>query len=374
MPQTEKYIYGMFINLKSQSDFSGFYVVFDGSTNLETEGTRGASHLVEHLICRSFKDLRNDFLRHAIDWNATTTTNNVVFYFTGLESSLKKYRGKILDRIYGFDIQKQDFETERKIVLEEYGDTFSKQPVRHMLNLYRRHLNCYLPIGSRQDLEGLRWMDLLGFYEKNFMRPSKVISVSRSGKFHSSGVDFSPSDIAGEYVLADYKAKLESPTKKSDKRSVIMLSRLQREDLDKVRILAMVLGKSLESPLYQEIREKRALCYSISADVDRFNNQAILKIQTTTGEGQEDKVVRAIKGILKDPKKFITADRVDLIKGNLRSQQIKNEINRYKSVGRHLNPENFYLYRDLRGVTRKGMMEACERVLGTDLIISVDPD
>jgi predicted Zn-dependent peptidase len=364
----------MFINLKSQSDFSGFYVVFDGSTNLEAEGTRGASHLVEHLICRSFKDLRDEFLRHAIDWNATTTVNNVVFYFTGLESSLKKFRGKIMDRIYGFDIEKADFETERKIVMEEYGDTFSKQHTRHMLNLYRRRLNSYLPIGSRQDLEGLRWLDLLGFYEKNFMMPSKVINVSRSAKFQDSGIKFSSPDVASQYVVADYGATIESPAKKSDKRSVIILSQLQTEDLDKARILALVLGKSLESPLYQEIREKRALCYSISADVDRFNNQAVFRIQTGTGEGQEDKVVRAIKGILKDPKKYITADRVDLIKGNLRNQQLKNEVNRYKSVGRHLNPEHFYLYRDLRGVTRKSMVEACDRVLGSDLIISVDPE
>lgn len=362
----------MFINLKSTSDFSGFYVVFDGSANLEGEGTRGASHLIEHLICRSFKDLRDDFLRHAIDWNATTTVNNVVFYFTGLESSLKKYRGRILDRIYGFDIQKADFETERKIVLEEYGDTFGKQPTRHMLNLYRRHLNSYLPIGCRQDLEGMRWMDLLGFYEQNFMTPSKVISVSRSGKFSSSSVEFSDRKVSREYAMADYKARQESPSKKSDKRSVIVLSPLQTEELDKARILARVLGQGLESPLYQEVREKRALCYTISADVDRFNDQALLRVQTTTGEGQEDKVVRAVKSILGDPKRHITADRVDLVKGYLRCQQAKNEINRYKSVSRHLNPEKFYLYRDLRGVTRKSMIDACERVLGSDLIFSVD--
>jgi len=363
----------MFINLKSQTDMSGFYVVFDGSTNLESEGTRGTSHLIEHLICRSFKDMRNDFLRDGIDWNATTTVNNVVFYFTGLESSLKKYRGRLLDRICGFDIEKKDFETERAIVLKEYGDTFSSQAARHMLNTYRRHLNSYLPIGSRKDLEALRWIDLLNTYERNFMKPSKVISVSRSGKFKSDGVDFADQQPQVSYAMADYAADLEPTDKKSRKASVIMLSRLQTEELDKVQALAMVLGKSLDSPLYHEVREKRTLCYSIEADVDRFNNQAILKIRTTTDAGQEDRVVRAVRGILKDPSRHITAGRVALIRGSLEAQQAKDEINRYRSVSRHLSPEQFDIYRDLKGITRKSMLDACERVLGSGIVVSVDP-
>jgi predicted Zn-dependent peptidase len=363
----------MFINLKSQTEMSGFYVVFDGSTNLETEGTRGISHLIEHLICRSFKDMRNDFLRDGIDWNATTSVNNVVFYFTGLESSLKKYRGKLLDRIYGFDIEKKDFETERAIVLKEYGDTFASQGARHMLNTYRRHLNSYLPIGSRKDLESLRWIDLLNTYEKNFMKPSKVISVSKSGKFKSSSIEFSDQPVMLSYAMADYQVDLEPTDKKSRKASVIMLSKLQTEDLDKVQALAMVLGKSLDSPLYHEVREKRQLCYSIDADVDRFNNQAILKIRTTTDAGQEDKVVKTIQGILRNPSKYITPDRVTLIKGSLESQQVKEEINRYRSVSKHFNPEGFDIYRDLKGITRKRMLETCDKVLGSGVLVSVDP-
>lgn len=363
----------MFINLKSQTDLSGFYVVFDGATNLETEGTRGTSHLIEHIICRSFRDLRDELLRHAIDWNATTTVNNLVFHFTGLESSLARFRGKILDRICGFEPSKEGFETERRIVLEEYGDTFNKQSARHMLNVYRKHLNSYMPIGDRQDLEKLRWPDLLRVYERNFMRPTKVINVSKSREFRSSGVDFSQPDASREYVVADYPARLESPGRKSGKRSVVILSRPQSEDQDKVKVLAGVLGKGLESPLYLETREKRTLCYSISAEVDRFNRQAVLRIQTSTADGQEERLVRAIRGVLRDPKKHITADRVDLVKGGLRAQMQKNEVNRYKSVGRHLAPEEFYLYRDLRGVTRKSVLEMCERVLGSGLIVSVDP-
>ena len=72
----------MIVNLKSQTDLSGFYVVFYGSTNLEERGIYGISHLMEHLICKNFEHLRDDFEREGIDWNAYTTQNEIVFFFT----------------------------------------------------------------------------------------------------------------------------------------------------------------------------------------------------------------------------------------------------------------------------------------------------
>ena len=45
----------MIINLKSQTDLSGFYVVYEGSTNLEKSGWFGISHLMEHLILCQFQ-------------------------------------------------------------------------------------------------------------------------------------------------------------------------------------------------------------------------------------------------------------------------------------------------------------------------------
>lgn len=363
----------MFLNLPSPTGLSGFYVVFDGSTNLEATGTRGASHLVEHLVCRSFKDMRDELDRHGIEWNATTTANYVVFYFTGLESSIKKYRGKLLDRIYDFRIEKSDFESERKIVLEEYSDTFSRHPARHMLNTYRKHLNSHMPIGSREDLQDLRWIDLLGFYEKNFMRPTKVISVSRSGKFGSSSVDFSDGAHVPEYHLAEYKNKLEPAPPKKEKSSIIVLSSLMAENLDKLRVLSMVIGKGLGSPLYQEVRERLALCYTISSDVDRFGGQAIMKIQTSTQSAHADKALSAIKKILRDPSKHVTKRRVDLIVDLLKAQEMKGEINRYKNVDRFIDPEHYDIYRDLKKVTRKSVLDAFETAFASaEPTVSVD--
>ena len=92
----------MIINLKSENELSGFYIVYEGSTNLENKGNFGISHLMEHLFCKNFDHLLDDFDRDGISWNAYTDTNLINFYFTGLESKLSKYREKIIELISNF--------------------------------------------------------------------------------------------------------------------------------------------------------------------------------------------------------------------------------------------------------------------------------
>ena len=70
----------MIINLKSENELSGFYIVYEGSTNLENKGNFGISHLMEHLFCKNFDHLLDDFDRDGISWNAYTDTNLINFY------------------------------------------------------------------------------------------------------------------------------------------------------------------------------------------------------------------------------------------------------------------------------------------------------
>jgi len=45
------------INLKSETDLSGFYIVYKGSVQNENVGSRGLSHLMEHLVYKSIEYL-----------------------------------------------------------------------------------------------------------------------------------------------------------------------------------------------------------------------------------------------------------------------------------------------------------------------------
>ena len=54
------------INVKSQTDLSGFHVVYRGSVKNEKKGWFGLSHLMEHLVCHHLDDMLDDFDRDGI--------------------------------------------------------------------------------------------------------------------------------------------------------------------------------------------------------------------------------------------------------------------------------------------------------------------
>ena len=64
----------MIINLKSENDLSSFYILWEGSTNLEKKGNFGISHLVEHLQTKMIDHLQEDFDRDGVEWNLWTSS------------------------------------------------------------------------------------------------------------------------------------------------------------------------------------------------------------------------------------------------------------------------------------------------------------
>ena len=332
----------MIINLKSETDLSGFYVVYEGSTNLEKKGIYGISHLMEHLVCKSFDDLQEDFDRDGIDWNAYTSSNEIVFFITGLDEKVSKWKDEFLNRLGNFNITKEQFENERNIVLEEYADSFNDQGSAHMLNLYRKLFNDYDPIGLREDLENLKFMDCLKFFETQYLKPTKIVSVSKGKKFKSSEFDFAkPFKSDKKIEFGNYKTTLELGNDFKDKTSIIISSPIIDKDFAKVHFINSMLSLGLKSPLYQEVRENKGLVYFIHCYQSRMNNQGINTISTQTSNKNADKVIDTIKDVISAPEKFLTKDRFNLVKDYYLVRRKKDEILRYKSIGKYLSPEGW---------------------------------
>ena len=334
----------MIINLKSENNLSGFYVVYEGSTNLEKPGWYGLSHLMEHLLCKSFDHLQEDFDKDGIDWNAYTSGNEIVFYLTGLDEKVNKWKGEFMDLLGQFNVTKEEFENERKIVLEEYMDAFNSQTEVHMLNLSRKLFNDYDPIGLREDLEKLKFMDCLNFFELQYSKPTKIINVSKGKPYKNNEIVFAERKIDRKIEFGNHKVPFELGNEFKDKSSLVMLSPVIDEDFAYVHFINAMLSLGLKSPLYQEIREKRGLVYYVHCYQSRMNQQGLNMIATQTSNKNLNACIDAIKEVLENPKKYLTKDRFDLVKDYYKVRMQKDEILRYKNVNQFINPEGWSVY------------------------------
>jgi len=356
----------MIINLKSQTDLSGFYVVYEGSTNLEKKGWYGISHLMEHLMCKNFDHLQEDFDRDGIDWNAYTSSNEVVFYIQGLDEKVDKWKDEFMKLLGQFNVTKEQFENERNIVLEEYMDAFNDQSQSHMLNLSRKLFNDADPIGLRSDLENMKYMDCLQYFDVQYANPSKVINVSKNNKYKNNSIDFIERKIDKKTIFGNYDVELELNNDFKDKSSISILSPIIETDFTKVHFINAMLSLGLKSPLYQEIREKRGLAYYVHCYQSRINKQGINTISTQTSNKNADKVIESVKEVISNPDKYLTKDRFNLVKDYYKVRMKKDEILRYKSVGKWINPEGWDINDILDTVKLKDIREVYDKYYDFD--------
>lgn len=351
----------MIINLKSQNDLSSFYIIWEGSTNLEKKGWYGVAHLCEHLQTKMIDHLQEDFDRDGIEWNLWTSSNEICMYIQGLDEKVNKWKHIIMDLMFEFKITKEDFENERKIVLEELMDSFNGQTETHMLNLSRKLFNDYGPIGLREDLEKLKFMDIINFWELQYAMPSKIINVSKNKPYKNNSIDFAERTIVKNFSFGDHKVPFELGNEFKDKSSLVMLSPVIDEDFAYVHFINSMLSLGLKSPLYQEIRERRGLVYYVHCYQSRMNQQGLNTIATQTSNKNFNACVDSVKLVLDNPKKHLTKDRFDLVKDFYKVRMQKEEILRYKNVNQWINPEGWSPYDILEDVNLKKIREVYDK-------------
>lgn len=331
----------MIVNLKSETDLSGFYFIYRGSTSFERKGWYGIAHASEHLFCKNFDDLQDQLQENGISWNAYTSYGVIVYYFTGLESYLAPFRDMLVERLAGFKVTPEDVEKEKKIVLEEYLDSFTDQAHMFFLNYMRRKYGSYSPIGLKEDIENFTYQDFLDFYDVQYKNPDLLINVSKTFEYTNDAMQFTDrTSVLKSEWLPDPNAPLEGIIDSEFTKSNVMLEQIVNgNDLAAVGIINAMLGEGLNSPLYQEVREKKGLVYFIRCSMYKVGNMPLLSISTLTSNENVEEVVDTIAGVLSDPTQHMTAARLETIRKRMDISRQKMMINRYNSIDDFIDPE-----------------------------------
>ena len=229
------------------------------------------------------------------------------------------------------------------------------------MSVSRKLFNDYDPIGLKEDLENLKFMDCLNFFELQYAKPSKIINVSKNREYKNKLIDFTERDIIKPISFGNHNVKLELNNDFKDKSSLVMLSPIIEEDFAYVNFINAMLSLGLKSPLYQEVREKKGLVYYIHCYQTRINKQGLINIATQTSNKNFDKVVESIKSVFDNPKKFLTKERLDLVKDFYTVRRQKDEILRYKNVNQWINPPKWSVYDILDEVKLKKVMEVYDK-------------
>jgi predicted Zn-dependent peptidase len=365
----------MIHNITNQTDLSGLYFIYRGSTSIETKGTYGLAHFGEHLKCKNVDDLQDLLQENGISHNAYTSGNEVVFYFTGLEKYLAPLRETLIERMTQFNTTEEELEKEKKIVLEEYMDSFTDQSYVHYFNFFRKQYDYYCPIGLKEDIENFNMDTWTKFHAMQYERPDMVVNISKDFELTNVGnMQFEDRMSKMRTIWTpNPNAILEPALEYPDKTSIIWNKPIAKEDHALATVATSMLSSGLNSPLYQEIREKRGLVYYIHCYTSKLGAMPMIQFSTMTSDKNVDELNKVAADVFANPAKYMTQERFELVKKSTMISKEKREINRYSDISDILNPEVKVLADRLDSLTLEEVMEVYNRNFDpTSFIIDTD--
>jgi len=348
----------MILNVNSQTELSGFYIVYNGTIINEKEGKYGISHLIEHLMSHNINDdLVEEFQTNGLAWNAYTSATNIVFYLSGLDKYVSKYKYEFLDRLKDINLTQSEFKLEKSVLLEEYTSIFNMQSQSHLLNLYRKLFNSYNTIGRKRDIEQLTLENCKEHFHQFFDKPSKIINVSKNSPFEK---DMIFNNLNNNYHV-EYNINPNPEIDKHhsilNKSSVIYLSPIIKEDWPVVFFINYLLSNGINSPLYKNIRKKAGLAYYIRCNVDRLSDYSgVNVISTETDDDKVEKLMETMDRTLSDLS-FITKSKFDQVKRSIINKIDTVDINRHSNVETFIKPDDWAIERNIHNITYSKVVE-----------------
>jgi predicted Zn-dependent peptidase len=303
---------------KSRSISIGVWVKV-GSRH-EAQEIGGISHFIEHLFFkgtekRTAKDIAIEMDSLGGEMNAFTTQESTTYYAKVVDEHLPVAIDILSDILLGSKFDPVEMEKERKVILEEIKsveDTPDDYIHELFTNTVWRDNSLGRPIlGTKETIKGLTHKDIISYIDRYYSPKEIVISVA--GNFeHARLVELLNASF-GKLSRSGDPKKESSPTfthavevkkKQLEQVQVCMGCKglnYTHEDRYVISALNTVLGNSMSSRLFQEVREQNALAYSIYSYVTSYRDTGLLTVYAGTDPSNALEVVRLV---LKEFKKI----------------------------------------------------------------------
>ena len=317
-------------------------MIKNGSRNESLE-LNGISHFIEHMFFkgtkkRKSKDIVEDIENVGGQINAFTSKEATCYYvknlYTHLELSLEILSDMILNSVFSVE----EIEREKGVVIEEINmGEDSPEDVLDDLNskaCYGENPLSYPILGTIEKVKSIRREDILNFIKEKYTPQNTVISVC--GKFDDKELKeliekyFSNWNSDSNYIPTYENCEIQTGTYYKDKdieqlHVILGLKGLPQGDEHgyALTLLSNVFGGGASSILFQEVREKLGLCYSIYCYPQPFQNAGSLSIYAGLGKNYGEKALEVIlKEINKFAKEGLTDDKLNINKEKLKASYI----------------------------------------------------
>jgi predicted Zn-dependent peptidase len=285
-------------------------------SRFEKKRVKGIAHFTEHMLFKGTKKFTHKAIKREVEGrggylNAFTSQEMTGYYAQFLNGNLRLTLDILTDMVIQPLFDSKEIKKERNVILEEIK-MYNDLPHPRSLSLLERELWQNHPlgedvIGTVATVRGITKKDFRTFQSK-YYTPSNIVVCYVGGLDQHKVLD------ALRVKTKSFAKKKSSqrfsppPAALKKKKIVVEVKPLDQTHLCVgfrsvsyksawryvVDLLHVIMGANMSSRLFEEIREKRGLCYDISTEARKYRDSGAFIIHAGLDKGNVELALRCI--------------------------------------------------------------------------------
>lgn len=344
----------------------------------ETKAENGMSHYIEHMLFKGTDKRSAKQIAYEIDSiggqiNAFTTREYTCYYTKTLDEHTEIALDVLSDMIFSSRLDKENMDLERRVICEEIS-MYEDEPEEVVNDLIFEA--CYgdtsmgrTITGTKESLAGINPQNMRTFMNSHYTSANTVISIS--GNFDDK-LFILLEKYFGCKEMRDNKVDVydckyiagNTVVREKDCEQVQLIAAFESIDVRDDRVYSLltfnnVFGGGMSSRLFQNIREKKGLAYSIYAYHSAYINTGFFGIAAGMAPENLEKVCELIsEEVNKIKKDKLTDEELRIAKEQLKG----NYILSYESIGARMQAAGRNLLLDKEIISPEEVIEKINNV------------
>jgi len=329
----------------------------DAGARDETPEINGVAHMLEHMAFKGTERRNARAIAEEIEavgghLNAFTSREQTAYYARVMQNDMPLALDMLADILQHSTFDPEELEREREVIVQEIGqaeDTPDDIIFDHLqAKAYPDQSLGRAILGTVERVEGMRREDLQGFLDRHYHAPNLVVAAAGAVE-HDALVDLAsrqfgnllttarrPNEVA---VDGGGDTREERDLEQAHVAFSVPALAFGDPDFYALQVYATVLGGGMSSRLFQEVREKRGLAYSVYAYPTSYRDTGLLTVYAGTGGEKLPELMPVLADEMAQLAQAVGADEVMRARNQLKVglvMSLESSGARLEQIGRQM--------------------------------------
>ena len=368
----------------------------DAGARFEAPTMGGVSHVLEHMTFKGTKRRTAQSLAEEIEnvgghINAYTSRENTAYYAKTLKEDVGLAIDIVSDLVINATLDKDEFERERGVILQEISQA-NDTPDDVVFDLFQLAAYPDQPLGRpvlgyHECISAMDRSTMQGYMADHYRSGAMVMAAAGKLK-HDEIVDMAETHFASaptgkgpEHPPASYSGGELRESRDIEQIHIVLGFEgfdYCDDDYYAAGILSGLFGGGMSSRLFQEVREKRGLVYSVYSFFSAYADSGLFGVYAGTGEKEIEELIPVITDELSKLNGPINSEEIIRSKAQIKSSMLMGlestssraeQLARQVSVfGRHIPIEE--AISKIEAVDEDAIQRVAKRFLASPLTLS----